>query len=199
MIWNDMAGGVFHLGLSEYDLYDRFRQPLTVFGEKLWSTGERAEYGEFSLLADRVDRDAFWSARSENKVYAENTGLEPVYEINIEIRLDEDASDAQVIAESDSAYGEWAFYAAEPETGLVGFSAEGRTYTWDYELPRDEWTELTVVGEVGQTTLYVNGASVGTLGSQEPFEEYATLVFPMQRIGEETGAFQGEVSVEWEK
>ena len=130
-----------------------------------------------------------------NKVYAENMGLEPEYEVNIRIRLNEDAAGTQVIAESDSAYGEWVFYAAEPETGQVGFSAEGRTYTWDYELPRGEWTELTVVGEIGQTILYVNGTSVGTLGSQEPFEEYATLVFPMQRIGEETGAFQGEVQM----
>ena len=199
MIWNDMAGGMFHLGISEYDLYDRFRQPLAVFSEKLWSAGTHTDYGEFSRLADLVGRDAYWSARSKNQVYAENMGLEPVYKVNIRIRPDEDASGTQVIAENDSVYGEWAFYAAEPETGQVGFSAEGRTYTWDYELPRGEWTELAVVGETGQTTLYVNGASVGTLGSQEPFEEYATLVFPMQRIGEETGKFQGEVSVEWEK
>ena len=104
-----------------------------------------------------------------------------------------------MIASGDSAYGEWAFYAAEPESGRVGFTREGRTYTWDYTLPRGEWTELAVLGETGQTTLYVEGVPVGTLGNREPFEEYATFVFPIERIGEETGAFQGEVSVEWRR
>ncbi|MDE7258474.1 MAG: hypothetical protein K2N77_04450, partial [Lachnospiraceae bacterium] len=102
----------------------------------------------------------------------------------------------QVISESDCAYGTWAFYAAEPETGRVGFAREGRTYTWDYVLPRGRQVELRVVGELGQTTLYADGVKIGTLGSAEPFEEYATFVFPIQRIGEETGSFLGEVEVE---
>ena len=197
MIWNDMAGGIFDLGVSEYDLYDRFKQPIAVLSEKLWSTGTHAEYEEFSRFADSVEQWAYYAASQGNKVYDEKTGLEPSYEVRVSVRLDEDAEGTQIIAESDSAYSEWAFYAAEPETGQVGFTEEGRTYTWDYALPRGEWTEMTVVGELGQTTLYVNGELVGTLGNREPFEEYATFVFPIRRIGEQTGQFQGEVSVEW--
>ena len=112
--------------------------------------------------------------------------------------MDEDAEGAQVIARSDSAYGEWAFYAAEPETGRVGFAREGRTYTWDYSLPRGEQTDLTVIGEPGQTTLYVNGELAGTLGNNAPFEEYATFVFPTEQTGRQTGSFQGELDMEWE-
>ena len=106
----------------------------------------------------------------------------------------EEVDGAQIIAESTSAYGTWAFYAVEPETGRVGFAREGRTYTWEYELPREEWVELKVVGETGRTTLYVNGSFVGTLGNEKAFEEYATFVFPTERIGEETGQFTGEIT-----
>ena len=44
------------------------------------------------------------------------------------------------------------------------------------------------------TTLYVNGSFVGTLGNEKAFEEYATFVFPTERIGEETGQFTGEIT-----
>lgn len=201
MIWNDMAGGIFNLGVSEYDLYDRFYQPLAVLSAKLWSAGDSMDYGAFNRQAEKLNRWLSVAAdqeyRIENRIYDIKKCLEPSYMVNIRVCPDKNAAGTQVIAQSDSAYGEWVFYAAEPVTGKVGFAREGRTYTWDYVLPRGEWTELAVIGELGQTTLYVNGESVGTLGSREPFEEYATFVFPIQRIGEETGAFQGEVSVEW--
>ena len=198
MIWNDMSGRL-DLGISEYDLYERFANPLPVFGEKLWSNEAGADYGEFTKRADKIDKVLFGIRDEENRVYDAKTGLEPSYTVDIRVCPDENASGEQVVAESDSAYGEWAFYAAAPETGQVGFAREGRIYAWDYTLPYGEWTELRIVGEPGQTTLYVNGEPVETLGSNEPFEEYATFVFPIQRIGEQTGRFRGEVSVEWNR
>ena len=198
MIWNDMAGNL-DVGISEYDLYDRFEKPLAILCGKLWGMQEDMDYGRFCNYAEKVDETMFGTAGQENRIYDSGEGVEPTYEVRISIYPDETAKGAQVIASGESAYGEWAFYAAEPESGRVGFTREGRTYTWDYTLPRGEWTELAVLGELGQTTLYVEGVPVGTLGNREPFEEYATFVFPIERIGEETGAFQGEVSVEWRR
>lgn len=198
MIWNDMAGNL-DVGISEYDLYDRFEKPLAVLSGKLWGMQEDMDYRKFCNYAETVDEAMFGVAGQENRIYDSREGVEPTYEVRISIYPDENAEGTQVIASGDSAYGEWAFYAAEPETGRVGFTREGRTYTWDYTLPRGEWTELAVLGELGQTTLYVEGRPVGTLGNREPFEEYATFVFPIERIGEETGAFQGEVKVEWKR
>ncbi len=193
MIWNDMAGRL-DVGISEYDLYERFGEPLAVLSSKLW--GETtAEYGVFVRQADET-ADALYGVRGrENLVCGDDLGIEPVYEVQIGVRLDEDAAGEQVIAESDGAYGEWAFYAATPENGKVGFAREGRLYEWDYALPCGEQIRLSVVGEQGRTTLYVNGASVGTLGSSEPFEEHATFVFPIGQIGELTGRFQGEITL----
>ena len=101
----------------------------------------------------------------------------------------------QIIAEGDCAYGEWAFYAAEPESGKVGFTREGRTYTFDYTLPKGERVNLKLKGEPGKTTLYVEGKEVESLGSDEPFEEHATFVFPLQRLGGQTGQFDGELEL----
>ena len=216
MIWNDMSGNL-DLGISEYDLYARFAAPLPVLSAKLWGMGGSAggrdstEAGEtasgaavqaetyeaFCERARMTERQRYGIEGEMNRIYDEAVGIEPSYEIEMRVYLEEDVHSAeQIISESDPAYGTWAFYAVEPETGRVGFSREGRTYTWDYVLPRGQWVTLKAVGELGQTTLYADGVKVGTLGNAEPFEEYATFVFPVQRIGRETGAFQGEVEME---
>lgn len=246
MIWNDMSGNL-DLGISEYDLYMRFAQPLPVLSVKLWGMGDSQDdtggtgagkakqgaseaeetYEDFCERAKFMERRQYGIEGETNRVCEEAVGIEPSYEVEIQVYLEEadlrtaadieaqeTATDAdkqavtekadaqsdgqnrmQVIAESDCAYGTWAFYAAEPETGKVGFAREGRTYTWDYVLPRGRQVELRVVGELGQTTLYADGVKIGTLGNAEPFEEYATFVFPIQRIGEETGSFMGKVEV----
>lgn len=250
MIWNDMSGNL-DLGISEYDLYVRFAAPLPVLSAKLWgmnnsgggrSSTEAGEkepgadvqtesYEDFCERARMTERQMYGIEGETNRIYDDKAGLEPSYEVNLRIWLEEDPAEStaaddksladampvqetgvdrsgksgqeekngrympQIIAESDSAYGVWAFYAVEPETGRVGFAREGRTYTWDYVLPRGQWVTLRVAGEPGQTTLYADGVKVGTLGNAEPFEEYATFVFPMQRIGEETGSFRGEVEM----
>ena len=184
MIWNDMSGRL-DLGISEADLYDRFAQPLAVLAEKLW--GEQAKEA------------AQPTGHGHSAGYVDpQKGIAPSYEIECRVFLEkevQEGAEGQVLSRSDSAYGEWAFYAAEPESGKVGFAREGKTYTFDYMLPVQQWVTLKIVGEIGMTTLYVDGEKVGTLGSREPFEEYATLVFPIQYLDRETGRFDGQA--EW--
>ena len=200
MMWNDMSGSL-DVGISEYDLYERFEEPLLVLAAKLWGREEKLSFEEFSAVAERIGQASSGADGERNRLCDETVGLEPYYEVEIRVRLTEgsspqdDKEEAAVIARSDSPYGEWAFYAVEAETGCVGFAREGRTYTWDYRLPRGEWVQLKVVGEPGRTTLYVDGRSVGTLGNETPFEEYATFIFPIEYIGEETGAFDGEAEL----
>ena len=195
MMWNDMSGSL-DVGISEYDLYERFEEPLPVLAAKLWGREENLSFEEFSAAADRTEQAFFGAEGKKNRICDETVGMEPYYEVEIRVRLAEGSSlSRQVIARSDSPYGEWAFYAAEAETGCVGFAREGRTYIWDYKLPCGDWVELKVVGEPGRTTLYVDGRSVGTLGNEKPFEEYATFVFPIEYVGEETGAFDGELEL----
>lgn len=191
MLWNDMSGNL-DLGLTEYDLYERFEAPLPVLAEKLWGAGKLADYETYRNEKHRQAEAA------TQKLYDRQKGIEPSYEITMKVYLEENEGISQVLAESDSAYGTWAFYAVEPESGQVGFAREGKTYTFPYTLPKQEWTTLTLVGKLGQTSLYVNGERIATLGNTQAFEEYATFVFPVERIGEETGQFAGQLEISWE-
>ncbi|MEZ3506506.1 MAG: family 20 glycosylhydrolase [Lachnospiraceae bacterium] len=197
MMWNDMCGRL-DVGISEYDLYDRFRQPLPVLAAKLWDGEPGISYEAFVAQADGLKESVNGILTAAGKSDSLFVGLVPSYEVKIRVKLSgsgEETTKGQIIAESDSAYGVWAFYAVEPETGCVGFAREGRTYAWNYRLLRDQWVELKVVGEPGRTTLYADGVPVGTLGNEKAFEEYATFVFPMQRIGIQTGDFDGEMEI----
>lgn len=211
LIWNDMSGSL-DLGITEYDLYERFVQPIAVLSGKLWGMEEQYSYEDFCEVVQRSEkkRTRLRSPYSYGiYIYTETVGVEAPYDVLFDAKLPEDTAEPdaesglwkpQIIAEGDSAYGEWAFYLVEPETGKVGFTREGRTYTFDYTMPRGEWVSLAVCGREGYTELYVwrnNGYElIDTVGSAEPFEEYGTFIFPQQRVGKETGAFDGELDFE---
>lgn len=207
MIWNDMSGRL-DLGICEYDLLLRFRGPLPTLSVKLWGASRLEEFADkrresgCETLFD-IDLQKIYMPRMFEEAESGESGgsypyAEPAYEIEMKVRLEPDASGEQILAEGDGAYGKWAFYAAEPETGKVGFTREGKTYTFDCTLPRGEWVNLTLWGGLGKTILHVKGETIATmdmLGSEEPFEEYATFVFPMQRVGRQTGCFDGEAEL----
>ncbi|MDE6601713.1 MAG: family 20 glycosylhydrolase [Lachnospiraceae bacterium] len=186
MIWNDMCGNL-DIGISEYDLYVRFIEPLGALSARLWG-------------AEKLETEA-----SCNKVgfypylYDKTSAVEPDYEIQMDVWLERSGQSGgrqeQILAEGDCAYGKWAFYAVEPETGKVGFTREGRTYTFDYTLPEGEWVSLKLEGAPGKTVLYVDGKEVDSLGSDAPFEEHATFVFPLQKVGGQTGRFDGKLEL----
>lgn len=217
MIWNDMCGRL-DVGICEYDIYERFMEPLGVMAVRLWgaekleTSAAMIDLSAYDLLGRHmgnkemqrfltVDENRDRPYRSEaavlySYIYDETVAVEPPgYEIRMEVRLDPEAGQEQIIAEGDCAYGRWAFYAVEPETGKVGFTREGRTYTFDYKLPMGEWVNLRLEGTSGKTMLYVDGKEVDSLGSDEPFEEHATFAFPLQRVGSRTGQFDGELKL----
>lgn len=192
MIWNDMVGRL-DVGICEYDLYERFLEPLGVVSARLWG----AAAAENSVAP-------YPAATFYPHLYEGTVSVEPDYEIQMDVRLEPESTaesqtkrrqNAQVVAEGDCAYGQWAFYAVEPETGKVGFAREGRTYTFDYTLPEGRQVNLKLVGTSGMTTLYADGKKVDSLGSNEPFEEHATFVFPLQRVGSQTGQFDGKLEL----
>lgn len=224
MIWNDMCGRL-DVGISEYDLYERFMEPLGVLSGRLWGM-DRLE-PSLKKLAETLDSfgwpdkqtayDALQSHLSLVEMsrkgtfdkqnyavmdtdtltgYGRQTMAVPGYSVEMKVYLEPDGGKEQVLAEGDSPYGKWAFYASEPETGKVGFTREGRTYTFDYTMPRGEWVNLKIGGGAGETVLYVDLKEADRLGTSEPFEEHATFVFPLQRLGKETGHFDGMLEFE---
>lgn len=231
MIWNDMCGSL-DIGISEYDSYVRFREPLGVLSARLWGADrikqisgtdadeERTAYEVLCVDLMNLERERVDTVDRKKRgvcgvhktfLYGETVTAEPHYNVMMKVWLEPESKaesetgqwQPQIIAEGDGAYGKWAFYAVEPETGKVGFTREGRTYTFDYTLPRGEWVNLRIEGWSGVTKLYAGGKSffygeekeVDSIGSNEPFEEHATFVFPLQRIGKRTGSFDGELDL----
>lgn len=179
MLWNDMSESL-DVGLCEYDLYQRFEEALPVFSSKLWGQRRAEEKPSAWIHMTKEDR------------------LLPNYSIHMRVLLNEDITGSntsgkgQVLAKGSGAYDDWNFFAVEPESGKVGFCMEGRTYLFNYELPKGDWVNVTVEGTLGQTSLYINGKLIETLGSKEAFEEYATFVFPLEKLGKETSSFDGK-------
>lgn len=216
MIWNDMCGRL-DVGICEYDLYERFMEPLGALSARLWGADRlKTGAGQMPSVPDQSAYEYLRACMKNRELQrflgadADSKAIEPDYEIQMEVRLDREHAvqkvsgqgstqaevwQEQVIAEGDCAYGRWAFYAVEPETGKVGFTREGRTYTFDYKIPAGERVNLKLEGTSGKTTLYADGKKVDSLGSDKPFEEHATFVFPLQRVGAQTGQFEGELEL----
>ena len=87
-----------------------------------------------------------------------------------------------------------AIKAVQRDTGKFGFSREGRDYSFNYELPKDEWVKIKLETEFARTLLYVNDESVDELLFKSATGgKWSTLIIPLQRIGSKTNAFIGEI------
>lgn len=132
--------------------------------------------------------------------------------LTVRVKMDADAEGEQILCESKDefgAYGTYAIKAVQKNTGKVGFSREGYDYSFDYELPKGEWVELTFQGGKDKVALYVDGEMVDNdpdiyFANHETTELTATLkakgitkvctmMIPMGRIGSKTKSFKGEI------
>lgn len=107
-------------------------------------------------------------------------------------RMSADDSD-QILFESD--YG--VIKAVQAGTGNVGYSREKTDYSFSYTLPVGEWVELEFKNQNKQTSLYVNGKLVDTLGDDETIggrRMESTTMYPLSRIGSAENAFDGYVA-----
>ena len=116
-------------------------------------------------------------------------------------------SGEQIILEADAAYGETTVKAIANEDGTwkLGFARELYEYEFDYNLPCDEWVELTVTNEGNKTYLLVDGEKIAAVGYFLPDENattqfmgktgitYSSFNIPVARIGSETNSFVGQV------
>ncbi|OUP50129.1 discoidin domain-containing protein [Lachnoclostridium sp. An181] len=59
-------------------------------------------------------------------------------------------------------------YADIDGSGKIGFKRGAYRFSFDYELPENEWVTLTFVGDTKNTTLYVNGVNKGTAKTMDP-------------------------------
>lgn len=111
----------------------------------------------------------------------------PNNSVSFWVKMDKDATDEQVLFESDKG----SIKMSQKDTGKVGFSRIGYDYSFNYELPKDEWVKLEIKGYANKAELYVNGELVDTLAKNATGGKYATLTLPLERIGSKTTSFKG--------
>ncbi len=114
-------------------------------------------------------------------------------DLRVKVKRTSASTEPQVLFESE--YGQ--IMAVQEGTGKVGFTREKHVFSFNYELPVNEWVELEFKNELNKTHLYVNGKLVDTLGDGDKAAEgkalKATTMFPVNVIGSKTNAFQGYV------
>lgn len=111
----------------------------------------------------------------------------PNNSVSFWVKMDKDATGEQVLFESDKG----SIKISQKDTGKVGFSRIGYDYSFNYELPKDEWVKLEIKGYANKAELYVNGELVDTLAKNATGGKYATLTLPLERIGSKTTSFKG--------
>ena len=111
----------------------------------------------------------------------------PNNSVSFWVKMDKDATGEQVLFESDKG----SIKMSQKDTGKVGFSRIGYDYSFNYELPKDEWVKLEIKGYANKAELYVNGELVDTLAKNATGGKYATLTLTLERIGSKTTSFKG--------
>jgi hexosaminidase len=86
-------------------------------------------------------------------------------------------------------------------SGKLGFSREKYAYEFNYTVPSDTWTHITIKGNNKGTSLYVNGVLKEKLeGAKRTFDngkqtaKVQTLFFPLQYIGSSSNACKAMIS-----
>lgn len=118
----------------------------------------------------------------------QDLGLDSVMEFWVKRDADS-GDDEQILFESSNG----AIKAVQKDTGKFGFSREFHDYSFNYELPKDEWVLIRLESEFTKTTLYVNNEKVDVLAKNGTGGKWATLIMPLERIGSETKAFKGQI------
>ena len=164
-----------------------------------WDCEDFAEFGSSNILIGMED-DVEAVKLAGGASYIE-TGLGTVgldNELTVQVKRTSDSTADQILFES--AYG--SIKAVQGATGKVGITRENRDYSFNYELPVDEWVELTFKNAFEIVSLYVNGELVDTIGDDETVINnnnsarplLATCMFPVDVIGSKTNAFEGCVA-----
>lgn len=126
--------------------------------------------------------------------YVENDleNIAPPYAASFWVKRTSDSKDEQILFSSATG----AFKAVQKGTGKVGLSRDTWDYSFDYELPVNQWVQLTVVTTADRkVNLFVDGVDKGTI-TRSKFPEshkFSTFIFPIEYIGAKANAFKGDV------
>ena len=119
--------------------------------------------------------------------------------LSFDITLTEEAAPGAILFETTPEYGTHDIRIMSD--GTLGFTRELYEYSFGYTLPVGETVHVEIVAEQQLTTLYVDGAAVGTAtGSfsnngavRKTGITNSTFAIPLERIGSETNAIAATI------
>ena len=87
-------------------------------------------------------------------------------------------------------------------SGKLGFSRDGYDYNFNYTVPEEIWTKITISGDNKGTSLYINGIFrerlEGTIqtfkNTKDTMATVQTLFFPLKYIGDPINSFDGSLA-----
>ena len=104
------------------------------------------------------------------------------YTVSVDMKLDAIGENTVLFTGEDGTV-----YADIDGTGKLGFKRGAYRFSFDYEMPEDEWVTLTFVCDQKDTTLYVNGVSKGkaklmdaTIGGKT--QQSGTMIMTFEKI-----------------
>lgn len=104
------------------------------------------------------------------------------YTVMMDVKLESDTPEnTEIFSGSDGV-----MYANVDGTGKIGYKRSGYTFTFDYELPKDKWFNLTLTCDQKNTTLYINGKAISTgINMKKAInnrKDSSTFVLPVEKI-----------------
>ncbi len=217
-VWNDHCGN----GISEQDVHLRAFPAAQVMAEKMWrGRNEAVSYDDFAALAARMPEGpgvnllarvapgiilpgAADTLTLDGKTFVETPVAEVGYPYAVEFEI---CPDAKQTAGNTLFSGPHSRVITNWDgQGKLAFSRDGYTFVFHAaRIPAGEWTKVRIEGDYKGTTLYINGKKTERLEGRKQQHFNAkhkrldamyiqeTLIFPLARIGEKFGGFNGKL------
>ncbi|SFH00802.1 family 20 glycosylhydrolase [Pedobacter insulae] len=220
-VWNDHVGN----GITQEDVTDRVFPALQVLSQKMWignTADSLMKFEVFNGLSKQIgegpglnlrgkvngkdslvlqyDFTSSKSGRFTGKKKPFQTTLNEIgYDYTVSFTINPSAGNPAnaVIFSSPKAIVKL----KQLNTSMLGFSREGYDYNFNYTVPENVWTKITITGNNKGTSLYVNGVFVERLeGAMQSFAntkdkiaKVQTLFFPLKYIGDTQNSFKGAI------
>lgn len=149
-------------------------------------------YNSISSSNANITNGTLKLAVGESYIETPVDNLGQTYSVAFSVKRANDSNnEEQVLFESSKGQ----FKAVQKSTGKVGFSREGYDYSFNYELPKSKWVDITIIGKLNKTELYVNGDYVDEISKNSSTGKFGTFIFPLEKIGSLTNSFNGEIKL----
>ena len=115
--------------------------------------GHNLQEGKNAAIENVDGRNALKLTGKESYVSTDLTTVGLGNDLRVKVKRTTDSEEEQILFEG--SYG--TIKAVQKGTGKVGFTRENHDYSFNYELPVNEWVELEFKNEQNKAYLYVNG------------------------------------------